>query len=493
MLLGEFVVQAKRRGVPVLTASTPDQHAAFSEIVAALEAANNDKKFGEKRELAIGRFDLATGVQGLPGAIADQNIVTLLSGFAPNLPKWSTLILFDGDRLSSDITVARCISNLRELFKADFRTLILMGPDFHQLDPVLRTDVLPFEQPYPSAGDLEVVVSSVLENNKVEIKNAELVRAAEVLAGLVPFQAEQAVAMSLRNNALDLALLWEQKKAFIKEVHGISIYDEKATYENVAGLKSVTSYVRALMKGKMRPSMVLHIDEFDKSASRNEDQSHEVSKDQHKMLLEWIDPDNGIIPMLLLGVPGSGKSWISKTTAPTFGIPGVKLDLGDTKGSGLVGQAEREIRQALRTARSMTTGNILVMATCNSINTMSDEMRSRFTKIFFFDYPTEEENRAVWSLYTKKYGCQEQKLPSSENWTPREIRACCMEAYRLGIPLEEAAKGIVPVSVSDSGVIQKLRLSADKRFLSASYPGVFEIKKASGRQVLSDTEAVERR
>ncbi len=56
--------------------------------------------------------------------------------------------------------------------------------------------------------------------------------------------------------------------------------------------------------------------------------------------------------MLLLGVPGTGKSAFAKALGNETGRPTLILDIGSLMGS-LVGQSEENIRQALRIADAM--------------------------------------------------------------------------------------------------------------------------------------------
>jgi SpoVK/Ycf46/Vps4 family AAA+-type ATPase len=98
----------------------------------------------------------------------------------------------------------------------------------------------------------------------------------------------------------------------------------------------------------------------------------------------------------------------------------------------------------------------------------------------FFDLPDSEERRTIWDIYLKKYGVslegmedESLALPPNEGWTGAEIKQCCELAYRLDCSLVEASAYIVPVSKSAADQIENLRSQAQGRFVSASYPGVF--------------------
>jgi SpoVK/Ycf46/Vps4 family AAA+-type ATPase len=127
---------------------------------------------------------------------------------------------------------------------------------------------------------------------------------------------------------------------------------------------------------------------------------------------------------------------------------------------------------------SVSNGRSLWIATCNSIGDLPPELRRRFTLgTFFFDLPDEEERAAIWEIYRHKYRLRSAQHPGpllkDEGWTGAEIRQCCDLAWRLGCSLADAAKFVVPVSVSAAEQLDRLRKAAEGRFLSASTTGVY--------------------
>jgi SpoVK/Ycf46/Vps4 family AAA+-type ATPase len=92
---------------------------------------------------------------------------------------------------------------------------------------------------------------------------------------------------------------------------------------------------------------------------------------------------------------------------------------------------------------------------------------------FFFDLPTAEERDAIWQIYLEKFGVTGD-LPDDEGWTGAEIKECCRKAARLKISLRESANYIVPISRSAAEQIKSLRMQASGKFISASFPGVYQ-------------------
>jgi len=220
--------------------------------------------------------------------------------------------------------------------------------------------------------------------------------------------------------------------------------------------------------------------------------------------------------VLLLGVPGTGKSAFAKALGKETGRPTLVLDVGALLGS-LVGQSEQNIRQALRIADAMApcilfcdevekalggvtgsgagdsgvsarlfgtllswmndhTSDVYLVATCNDISKLPPEFSraERFDGIFFLNLPGHEERRAIWKMYLGEFELDpQQRLPHDEQWTGAEIRACCRLAALLDLPLVQAAQNVVPVAVTASESVERLRTWASGRCLSADEPGIY--------------------
>jgi hypothetical protein len=87
----------------------------------------------------------------------------------------------------------------------------------------------------------------------------------------------------------------------------------------------------------------------------------------------------------------------------------------------------------------------------------------------------------IWRIYLKKYGVTGE-LPDDDGWTGAEIKECCRKAYRLKLTLKESAEYIVPVSRSAAEQIKALRQQASGKFISASYPGVYQFQEFAPAQ-----------
>ena len=228
--------------------------------------------------------------------------------------------------------------------------------------------------------------------------------------------------------------------------------------------------------------------------------------------------------ILLLGVPGCGKSLTAKCIAAEWKQPLLKLDIGKVF-SMYVGSSENNIREAIQTAEAVApcvlwideiekglatqgeqdggtstrvfstiltwmqekTKPVFVVATANDISNLPPELlrKGRFDEIFFVDLPTKEERKNILKIHLSK-NCQGQgvDLDAIANETKffngAEIEEIVKEAMFIAyvnnpnVPvittgdLREAAKNMIPLAQTMKVKIDKLREWASVRARLAS-------------------------
>jgi SpoVK/Ycf46/Vps4 family AAA+-type ATPase len=219
--------------------------------------------------------------------------------------------------------------------------------------------------------------------------------------------------------------------------------------------------------------------------------------------------------ILLLGVPGVGKSVFACALGNEVGRPTITLDVSALMGS-LVGETERNVRAALRSidamapcvchidelekalagaagasgdsgvsARMLGTllswladheSDVFVTATANDVSRLPPEFSraERWDGVWFLDLPSVAEKAAIWKMYLDRFGLDPaQPKPADRDWTGAEVRACCRLARLLELPLVEAARNVVPVAVTAAESVERLRNWASGRCLSAFQPGLY--------------------
>jgi hypothetical protein len=370
--------------------------------------------------------------------------------------------------------------NLRDQFKSNGRTLVLLAPYF-TLPAELANDTVELDEPLPDAEQLRDIATDLYassEDPKMRPPtpdDGEMVRIVDAVSGLAAFPAEQAMAMSLRKSGMDIPALWERKRQMVEQTPGLSVWRGGGTFDDLGGLDNLKGFGRKIINGKNRPRVVVFIDEIEKSiASPDSVDANSVNTDQLGEQLKFMQ-DNDVEGIILIGPPGTGKSQIAKLLGNEAGCPTVVFDMGGMKGS-LMGQSEQQIRNSLKVCKAIGRDKILFIATCNSIGKLPPELRRRYTLgTFFMDLPDTAERAVIWKIYRTKYGiADDNATPPDEGWTGSEIRVCCKNADAFGITLEESARYIVPVAKAAQDKIERLRDEANNCYISASKPGIYE-------------------
>jgi SpoVK/Ycf46/Vps4 family AAA+-type ATPase len=236
--------------------------------------------------------------------------------------------------------------------------------------------------------------------------------------------------------------------------------------------------------------------------------------------------DAEIVPkgLLMMGIPGCGKSLCVKAIASQFQLPLYRLDMTEIF-SGRHGNPEStfvgackmmedmapavlwfdEIERGITTTESggeqgrifgffltwmqEKTRGLFVAATANRIELLPAEMirKGRFDEVFFVDLPTEQEQIEIFKIHLKRRGLDpeplhvEQLMQFTSGWAGAEIEQCVVSAItkaRLaGRELTEqdlinVAVRTVPLSRTMKEQINHIRGWAFERAVRATPQGI---------------------
>jgi len=479
---------ARRVSTPLIAVRTADPAATIATIA---------KSFNGTPML---RWNIVTGLAGMntagQQAVSNLNVDPTTTtnpvealGLCGQLPGKALVFFENIHRVVGEQGVSQAVWNLRDEFKQNMRTLVLLAPDL-TLPAEIAQDVLLLDEPLPTNDELVVIVKETYKAADLKPPADDVtVRAVDALCGLAAFPAEQVAAMSITRDGLDFDALWERKRKMIEATPGLSVWRGGETFDQIGGCENAKTFMGRILNGAEPPRAVVFLDEIEKQFAGTGTDLSGVSTEMTGTLLSWMQ-DNEAKGVIFIGPPGAAKSAIAKATGNTAGIPTIAFDLAGMKGS-LVGESGARLRQSLKVVQAVSQGRSLFIATCNSIGVLPPELRRRFTfGTFFFDLPTAEERESIWRIYCKKFG-RGDEVPNDEGWTGAEIRQCCDLAYRLKSSLQEAATYIVPVSRSAADQIDRLRQQANGRFISASNPGVYRYDKTAGVSTTARTISVE--
>jgi hypothetical protein len=357
------------------------------------------------------------------------------------------------------------------------RTFLVVLAPVVQVPVELEKLFVVVEHALPDRGQLERIARELTADHPEDLPRGEdLVRVLDAAAGLTRYEAEGAFALSLtRHNALRPQSVWELKAQALKKNNLLTLHRGEERFDGLGGLANLKDFCRRALR-----------------------------------------PGRSVKPrgVLLLGVPGTGKSAFAKALGNETGRPTLLLDVGALLGS-LVGQSEANLRQALRVADAMSpcvlfvdevekalsgvggtgdsgvatrlfgtlltwlsdhTSDVFFLGTSNDISKLPPEFAraERFDGVFFLDLPTAAEKDLIWAMYRAQFGIPEgQARPDDTSWTGAEVKSCCRLAALLEVPLTQAAHHVVPVAVTAAEQVERLRAWASGRCLSASAPGVY--------------------
>jgi len=482
---------ARRVSTPIVAISTPDPAATIDSIRSLL-----------KKEDAVLVWDQVKGLRGVnDGGLAAMGVIgvdprqtlNLVEGLVSmeRLPAGSVVFLMNGHRFLDHVGVMQGVWNLRDLYKRDKRTLVLLGPMF-KLPLELSNDVVMLDEPLPTRLELERVLDQQHKNAGLpppeEPKRAQVL---DAIVGLAAYTAESVVAMSLSSahKGVDIDRCWDRKVKAIENTDGLRVWRGKENLDDLKGINQAVAFSRMLIKADAFGAIVF-IDEMEKAiAGGLSDYTGDsgVSKDQIGALLSYIE-DTQSMGVLYAGLAGCGKTQLAKATARASGKPLIVFDLGGMKG-GTVGSSEAKIRAALKVVSATAEGRVLFLATANKTASFTPELNRRFPDQFFFDLLDDDGRASVWPVYGKKNGLTPAQLKFKpgfdRGWTGAEIKRVCERAALFNLTVPDAAKFLVPSAVSAKDTIQDLRRHATGRFLSAAYEGPY-------RMPSEDVAAVER-
>lgn len=230
--------------------------------------------------------------------------------------------------------------------------------------------------------------------------------------------------------------------------------------------------------------------------------------------------------LLLVGVPGCGKSLSAKAVAAEWQMPLLKFDLGKVFGS-LVGQSEENMRRALKMAEAVApcvlwideiekglsgvrgpTGDsgtstrvfgtlltwmeenqkpVFTIATANDIEGLPPELlrKGRFDEIFFIDLPSPQERANILAIHLTKHHRDYREfdlaahVQATEGFSGAEIEQAVVSALYTAFVegedtkladrhLQQAVSTTVPLSQSMGSRIAALRAEATEKWRPAS-------------------------
>lgn len=377
-------------------------------------------------------------------------------------------------------------------------SVVIIAPDFQPYSSIAKL-VTMVDYALPSYEELQEIAKNTAEGttSKKKIKKAsdEAIRA---LSGLSTTEAENACALSLvEKGEFCPDVIYREKVAAVKRTDLLEIVDpDPRGLDAIGGLENLKAWI----------------------LTRKKSYSPEAEK-------YGLPSPKGV---LLVGIPGSGKSLSAKVIGTALNVPTLRLDMGKLF-SEFVGKSEQRTREALQLAEAMSPcllfvdevekglagaggsgsndsgvtrrvfGTILQWMqdkkkpvfccfTANQVDSIPPEFLrcGRFDALFTLDLPHQQEREQISAVVIRKLGRDPSKFDltriaqATQDYTGAEIEGTITESLYIGFDDNErpittddvvqAAKTVIPISKTMAEKIETIRKWGNGRARQASIP-----------------------
>lgn len=411
--------------------------------------------------------------------IAEENTVLFLKDYHPFLQK----------EFQDSVLIKRKIRNLISKFKAQGKTMVILSSDV-QIPQELDKEISVITFKLPSRDELKLVLQGVCESAGATYpKDDEAILDAAL--GMTSFEAENAFSVCLiEAKKFDAKIVRREKSSIVKKTGMLEVIESNYTLDDIGGLENLKAWLSArqgCFSAKAR--------EF------------------------GVKPPKGL---LMVGVPGGGKSLSAKAVSTVWGRPLLRLDMGQVFGS-YVGESESNMRRVLDIAEAVApcilwmdelekslsgnkagmeshettrrvfqhlltwmqekTADVFLVATANSVESLPPELlrAGRIDAIFWVDLPDEIQREEIIKIHLKKVGRKPdmfgekiaELVKASDGFTGAEIEVLIQEslvrAFALGHTdvevqdILDTVKEITPISKLMKNDIDNARKWAEGR------------------------------
>jgi len=327
--------------------------------------------------------------------------------------------------------VARQLRDVYQQLINTKRTIVIVSPSVGfganqsaGLEPTLEKYVTIVDYKLPNRKHIRDRITGMMDSikahhreqniksqSKLTYTDEEINEFAGALLGLTELEVDNAMMTCIAHSkALITNHLLQQKEQIIKRGDVLEFIKIKPGFSEIGGNEQLKEYLK------------LYSEQFSEEA------------------IEFgVDPIRGV---LMVGVPGCGKSLTAKAVSAEWSLPLLRLDIGKVM-TGLVGGSEGKMRQVidqveavspcvlwideiekglsgtgssnfsdggtlsrvfgtLLTAMEERMDGVVIIATANDIQALPPELIRRFSEVFFVDLPTPEEREAIFAIHFDK-------------------------------------------------------------------------------------------
>lgn len=419
MNIETILIEKIKAGYPALYLQTHEEERAITYIEAAAKETGRN----------VFTWLLNKGITGSTGKskgkLADSEAPDQVLEKAMTLDQNSILVLRHYHHFLESPAAQALLVDLIPKYKASRRMVIFLTPVL-KIPPELEKLISLIEMPLPEKKELLPIVDSFATNLK-KPTDEERNQLAENARGLTKDEAESAIALAaIRPNmgkAKGDEMVWDpevvknEKCETVKKSGFLTYYPAVGdqALEQIGGLGFFKEWIRR------RAAIFKHYDDA---------------------MAFKCDVPKGVV---MLGVPGTGKSLGAHATAAAFGLPLIRVDMGSIFG-GIVGQSEANARNVIKFLEAVSpcigwldeiekgfagstggqldsgvgarvlgtfltwmndkTSPVFIYATANNVAALPPELlrKGRFDELFYVNLPNKKEREEIFKIHITKRG-----------------------------------------------------------------------------------------
>ena len=389
-------------------------HFDFKVIDDAIARVGEDVKCVEFNN-ALGLVDFKTKSPMLECDLEKFLKLTMEDGF----DRETFIVLKDVHGEISNPKIIALLKKIAEnnLYNDDYSATIFILSETTVIPRELENYITVFDIPLPTTSEILKIINEFIADLEINVEQDTINDIALSFKGLNEFQIKQILNLAYQDGGCidkeDKLLILREKEQFIKKAGMLEIVNFSETINDIGGLENLKEWLARKAK---------------------------VFSNLDKAIKFGVDVPKGI---MIIGMPGCGKSLTAKATASLFEIPLVRLDVGRLLGK-YVGESEENMRKALKLSEAISPcvlwideiekafagvgeyggGNdvttrlfgqfltwmqekentVFIVATANDISRMPPEFlrKGRFDELFFVNLPNGEERRKILDIHLKK-------------------------------------------------------------------------------------------
>jgi SpoVK/Ycf46/Vps4 family AAA+-type ATPase len=329
----------------------------------------------------------------------------------------AVFILRDLHPFQKNPEVVRLLRDLARHLKETLKTVFMVSPVL-SIPPELDKEVTVVEYPLPELSEINGIlerVARMVAGTKVPLAQ-EREHVVEAALGLTADEAESVFAKSLvqTSGSFDIDIILSEKERIVRKSGVLEFFRTREQMEDIGGLDLLKTWLKKRQTA--------------------------FSEEARKF---GLPRPKGI---LMIGIPGGGKSLTAKAVGASWRLPLLRLDVGKVF-AGIVGSSEENMRRAIQMAEAVApsilwvdelekgfsgtgssnqsdagtaarvfgsfitwlqekTSPVFVIATANNVDELPPEMmrKGRFDEIFFVDLPTLPERREIFAIHLRRRG-----------------------------------------------------------------------------------------